>query len=298
MIVHIMSEAHGLIMQEAFKRVGIYTLLITLLHLTIRAALDALRDKSESWASVLSPSSSNRPISPVSHNATKKECDEERKQGGGNDAFRVTNMLVNLVLGCSGLYFWFALIPKECSDIEKAGLLFKKQTNLENRCISTSFFAEAQAAYQIWSIVMGSIIREQPIMMFHHFAVLSITSLQIYTCMFEYYAVFFFGTVEISSVFLSIMNLFKDHPALAKQNPTCFTVAKILFAASFLMMRVYLWLPMMYDFIRQTVVFFLEKGSLFYGILVALSTTPSIFLTLLQMWWAQKIVHGLYSMIK
>lgn len=109
---------------------------------------------------------------------------------------------------------------------------------------------------------------------------------------FGYYAAFFFGFTELSSVPLAFVDLFRQIPTLAKQYPAVNELSRTTFAVSFLIIRVVWfpivmisrWWPDLYaayaaDDVRCSWAAF---GWMFFS---------SAFLTFLQLFWGFKIIR-------
>lgn len=147
---------------------------------------------------------------------------------------------------------------------------------------------------------MSIVIHEPATMLVHHIAVVVICMVQCSLADgFHYFSVYFFGAVEISSVFLSILNAFKSRPSWTNQLPTVFSVVKLLFAFTFFYTRVYIWLPTAYDFGRIGVAWAARRskdGSIIPIVMAGAGLMAGVFLTFLQLWWAAKIVKGLLRM--
>jgi len=269
---------------KSSQRVAIYVVLISCLHLLLRYLISR-------WCACATTTSADQ-------NGCKQS---PMTQTLVQNSFQATNLLVNFFLGSLGLYYWFIVLPSDCTDEEKmmGGVSDIPGDVKLSHCHAPAFFTEAQLGYQLWSIPVSIIIHEPAIMLFHHIAVVVATFLYCSLAAgFHYFSVYFFGVIEISSVFLSIMNAFKSRPAWSSQWPTFFSIIKLLFAFSFFYTRVYIWIPNLYDHMR---IAFAEgarrsKHGIIVPIILAAGCIPAAFLTFLQLWWAAKIVKGLLRM--
>mmetsp|Transcript_31590 Transcript_31590/g.94515 ORF Transcript_31590/g.94515 Transcript_31590/m.94515 type:complete len:179 (+) Transcript_31590:473-1009(+) len=156
-------------------------------------------------------------------------------------------------------------------------------------------------SYQLWSIPLCILVGENSgPMMAHHVSVatLAVMCSTLITST-RYYCVFYFGVVESSSVFLSIMNAFKSRPHWIEAMPTLFACSKLLFSVTFLCMRIVLWIPLLLDFFRIAWDIGTSRGEHngIYHILVVTSFAPAFVLTAMQIFWASKIIRGLVKMI-
>lgn len=212
-------------------------------------------------------------------------------------SYQITHFIVNVVFAISGLYFYYTVTqyPQE----------------IKYRVIGWNddfaFFCHVQLAYNLWAIPAGIfLVQERFEMIGHHIGVVCVSFISGFcTNGFRFFAPFFFGAVEISSIPLTIMNIFKSNHELAQRFPTTNSVVSVLFAVTFLYVRIYLWLPLMYDFlyvvfttgINQPIDF--ASGS----VEQIISTIPYLvvfasgsFLTSLQLLWGYKVVKALLRM--
>lgn len=213
-------------------------------------------------------------------------------------SYQMTHFLVNLVLAIQGLYLYntVAKFPQEYKY---------KVTGWE---MEFALLPQIQLAYNLWALPAGIFyVQERYEMIAHHLAVVCISFISGFrTNGFRYYAPFFFGVIETSSVPLSIMNIFKSSKELSKKYPITSTLVSITFAITFLIVRIYLWMPLMCDFLE--VVFLMgfnhSNGSGQGAIDKAVSVAPYIlafatglFLSLLQILWGYKVVRGILRLV-
>lgn len=203
-------------------------------------------------------------------------------------AYRAVSIIMNGLLGVSGMYYFFVVLPEKST-------LSERITGFEE----LSIFAYLQIAYQLWAIPMGLVFVPEPKeMLFHHIGVMVVGSLSaFFTNGFRYHDPFFFGLIESSSVPLVIMNMFKDTPETAAKFPLSNALVSLSFALSFIAARVFMWMPQAFDFIRlaammsYTCAGYLGKIGLIFSIIVC------FFLTALQLYWAGKIVRGMMAFL-
>ena len=109
---------------------------------------------------------------------------------------------------------------------------------------------------------------------------------------FNYYAAFFFGFTEISSMPLAFVDLFRQLPKLADANPALNELLRTTFAVSFLIIRVFYfpyvmlskWWPDLYTAYTSSDV---RCAGYVFGWMAFSST----FLTFLQLFWGYKILR-------
>ncbi|KAL3807931.1 hypothetical protein ACHAXA_009297 [Cyclostephanos tholiformis] len=221
-------------------------------------------------------------------NGAVGSADEEKEKtsiAAWKDSHQLTNLIVNLILGCIGTYFQIFHVPRYASTTEKiVGYEHMK------------FFAIAQLGYQLWALPIGIFfIREPREMIVHHVAVMCVAQFgAFYHCGFRYFHPFFFGVVELSSVPLSIMNSFKNNDNLIRTHPLIYRAVRWVFGVTFLLVRVIFWTPMYWNFFAIGMVILSESK---LGIIRQVLFTGFFFagaiLTMLQYYWAGKIISGL-----
>ena len=217
--------------------------------------------------------------------STENEGGADAAVAAWKDSHQLTNLIVNLVLGCAGVYCQIFCIPRRASTTDKI-------VGYEG----LKLFAICQLGYQLWALPVGAFfVREPREMIVHHVAVMCVAQFgAFYHCGFRYFHPFFFGVVELSSVPLSIMNSFKNNESLIVDHPLMYRAVRWAFGVTFLLVRVVFWTPVYWNFfaIGTTILRESELGivgqTLFTGFFFA-----GMVLTMLQYYWAGKIVAGL-----
>ena len=188
------------------------------------------------------------------------------------------------------------------------------------------YISAGQIGYQLWSIPIGIIlIKESLPMIIHHVTVILCAGMSGFLRYgFRYYTPFFYGIVEISSLPLAIMNAFKDHPrTLQYYYPVTNATVRYLFAAFFLYIRIVLFIPTKYYFLRDHILLWTsiqqryrhhtnvagaaETGSspspndqttmMLYQCFMAIVSFSAFFLLLLQIYWAALIIKGFTKLL-
>lgn len=199
-------------------------------------------------------------------------------------SYQLTNLLVNLSLGSLGIYY-------ELSASHTDPSILNKITGYTD----TRYFATIQIGYQLWALPIGIwFVDETTSMMVHHVAVICVASTSAFvTCGFRYFTPFFYGVIEISSVPLSIMNAFKNNPTWMDRYPSWYANVRLLFGVTFLVVRVVLWTPFYWNFITLAMMLLRSSVGSTKIILLALFNGSSFVLTMLQYFWASKIVSAM-----
>lgn len=128
----------------------------------------------------------------------------------------------------------------------------------------------------------------------HHMATLltALTAASSGGPFFCFYAVFFFGFTELSSVPLAFVDLFRQFPTLAKQLPAANEMSRTVFAVSFLVIRVVCFpYVMIARFWPDLVDAWSTSGIRCSMPAYCWMFFSSVFLTLLQLFWGYKILR-------
>ena len=198
--------------------------------------------------------------------------------------FQITTFIVNFTFSVMGIYFWIlnAYGRTDVTDEDKI-----------SGFVSMSAFGSAQIAFQLWSIPVGLSFGERVIMLLHHVAALCTASvITFYEQGYRFHIVYFYGVMELSSLPLSVMNTFKDNRILIEQYPSYYKLSRHLFAFLFVLVRILILLPIWFEYISllwNTNVN--SDGLALLGFRVLFY--PSLFLMLLQFYWAFLIVKAL-----
>jgi len=112
-----------------------------------------------------------------------------------------------------------------------------------------------------------------------------------------YYAPFFFGMSEISSVPLTFIDLFKQYKGLSKSYPILNELSRNLFAVSFLALRVVYWPYVCYIFWTDSLIEVRKPDRVALYCIVAF-WVANILLTGLQFFWGSLIIGKVVDMLK
>ena len=113
---------------------------------------------------------------------------------------------------------------------------------------------------------------------------------------YHYYAIFFLGIVELSSIPLTIVDIMKQTPSLKGKWPTTTHIARLAFAGTFFLTRILGWTAVSVLFWRQNLVWISEGRAAsaphtgLNMVVVAIFFGSNLFMTGLQYFWFSKIV--------
>ena len=199
--------------------------------------------------------------------------------------YQITNISTNLFLGLMGCYFEYFLLPEHPTMQEKV-------QGQEGYFV----FGAVQIGYQLWSLLVGTIfVNERIEMIFHHIAVITVGCMSVFfNNGFRYWTPYFFGIFELSSVPLGIMNIFKDNKAWMEAYPKFFGNIRVIFAATFLTIRIVMLVPRLI-YLRDCflVPYLMNKEHFGYRLYLFMVWASSCFLFLLQLYWGYLIVMGI-----
>lgn len=201
--------------------------------------------------------------------------------------YQLTNLLNNSGLGLAGLYYEFQMQKEATTPQETV-----------NGNLHLVFFSAWQLGYQLWAIPVGIFfVKESPPMLLHHFTVIMVSSMSGFLDNgLRYWTPFFYGLIELSSVPLAVMNAFKENKRLIALYPVHYQRVRLLFAVSFLYLRVVMFLPRHYMYLRDQALLWMDSELFWYRVFMAACWISSVILLLLQLYWALIIVKGMLSM--
>jgi hypothetical protein len=122
----------------------------------------------------------------------------------------------------------------------------------------------------------------------HHFAVCIVCSFTFFPRPFAmFYAPFYAGMQEMSSVPLGFVDIFKQFPSLQKQYPSLYLAARFVFAIMFVAVRLVLWMWVVFYFWRDLYLLVInDQVQDWLPIVVCYSSNA--FLTFLQVLWGKQ----------
>ena len=150
-------------------------------------------------------------------------CREGEKSGPTRlqKAYRVFNFLINTCFGVFGYYVHYVVTGPNTN----VDLMVNRISAPHPLAVHLSHL---QFAYQLWSIPVGLVVGEVPLMYFHHVLVAGLAwAVMRNEVDFLYYQCYYFGITELSSIPLAVMNFFKDSKALREKYPTVYSVVRI-----------------------------------------------------------------------
>ena len=237
-----------------------------------------------------------QPLGLVSSTKEDSSLKQRRKA-----AFDVANFVVIVFLTVLGLFLQWTrighLVHQDYNDNDENSISHR------NRAIGFGddehmlLLPAVQLGWQFWALPVGLWIVGEPLpMMAHHVSVILCAAMTgCCTAGFRFYAPYFYGILELSSIPLWIMNLFKQRPAWKARYPQTYAISRGVFAVSFLILRVVLFLTRYWDLVRlkawHIVYHPFWPWQIFYSIVLA----GGVALLFLQLYWSMLIVKGLLA---
>jgi len=215
----------------------------------------------------------------------------QRRRG----CYQITHMVVNALLAAAGFYYNGQTPPHPTAA-----------ESIASNHPAASSLGAAQLGYQLWAIPVGLLfVQEDALMLWHHACVIVAASyISFSTNGMRYWAPFFLGCVELSSVPLVGVNIMKQNQALVRRYPRWHLTVRTTFAVLFLWLRVYMFLPRILLNSRDQFVTWWyavdrhndnggsSSGVLWFQIFGASVFASSWFLTFLQLHWGFLVVKG------
>ena len=295
-------------LRASATRIGSVLAIISILYmflvLLVRAARRTIGKRSDGNGIVRRQSSSSSSATDGTSNVARASANSTSSNRSNNDiehtplprvsewktAYQITNLAVNLYLGLLGIYhFLYTITPSSQTPPSQ------RVEGWENM----SIFGELQIGYQLWAIPVGIfLVNEHGAMLAHHLCVIVVGAMSsFFTNGSRYFTPFFYGLIEVISVPLAVMNAFKGNPELARKFPVASQMSRLVFAISFLTVRVVMWMPQMIDYLRVAATLGFTCRSMKCRVGCAMSWWSAVGLTFLQLLWATKIVQGLLKII-
>jgi hypothetical protein len=165
--------------------------------------------------------------------------------------------------------------------------LFYGYSSLVNDHLITPMYA-----YQVWNFIVCFLHNEYQdfAAMAHHLVTACLASCGFHPFA-HYYALFYFGIAELTTIPLNIINTFKHVPRLAESYPSFYHHTRTIFALSFLLIRL-LWWPVVSYGLFFACLDLLQSEKLHSIQIVCFFLFSNLFLSGLQFYWGYLIVKN------
>jgi hypothetical protein len=199
-------------------------------------------------------------------------------------AQKIIEFVSFVVLACTGSYMWWfdaAFVEDFAGDKVFGGYDLSRN------------FVIYMVGFQFWDFTSSVVCGYAYMHIIHHFSVFVLCLIVLMNGpngFLLYYAPFFLGVTEISSVPLAVVDVFRTSKPLAKSYAGLNELSRSLFAVTFLAFRGVYWPVVVLDFFRETWASEASAG------LLATWYIACIGLTGLQYYWAFLIIKGAVKM--
>eukprot|EP00903_Cladosiphon_okamuranus_P006255 g6138.t1 len=184
-----------------------------------------------------------------------------------------------------GIYYWFA----EAGTIED---------RLYGPTVGAVVIGQVNLAFQFYDLVVSLfVVRLRKIeMVVHHGLATIMCYFLLRDCYVHYYAIFFLGISEVSSVPLVFVDVFKFFPDVAARFQGANHLLRISFALNFIVVRVLYW-PVIAGRHLWDTVGSVKAGTVHDAGVVGFFMACNLTLTVLQWYWGYLIIRAATKML-
>ena len=206
-------------------------------------------------------------------------------------AFEIVAGLCVLYLAVAGVIGSFGLFgfPNEYARLRDLDKFYARSTFVEDHLVYPMI------SYQGWNLLISFFNNDlnDPAMIMHHLITGSLGYFGLYPYL-HFNGLFYFGIAELTNVPLTIVDIFKYFPDLAKRFSWLNELCRYSFAISFFILRIIVWPYVSYEFWVGSVNL-LQSGKAHSTFVVAFFLLANLFLTGLQFFWCSKIFGFLFK---
>jgi len=199
-------------------------------------------------------------------------------------AFEIVAGACVTYLGIAGFIAYFSLFGvDEVSNLEK-NKFYGKSDYVVNHLIYPMI------SYQGWNLLLclvNSDLRD-PFMIGHHAVTGSLAYFGLAPYL-HFYGLFYFGIAELTNIPLTIVDVFKYFPDMAKSMPITNQINRISFAVTFIILRLIIWPIYSYPFWVGSIEL-LKTNTAHSSAVVGIFLGANLFLTGLQFLWGSKVI--------
>jgi hypothetical protein len=174
--------------------------------------------------------------------------------------------------------------------------------HISGYCEGGARIAHGMMAFQTYEVLLALYVPKlrgpSGDMLVHHLATLSLATLGAGYGYLHFYAPFFFGLTELSSVPLAFMDLFKFYPAIRDAMPVANENVRVAFVAVFIPMRLMYWPYVCSEFWKDSLNELNAEQARQPAGVILIFLVANILLTGLQFFWGSLIVKGIVKKIK
>lgn len=207
------------------------------------------------------------------------EVSKKGSRGSDIVAFALVACILVTYVTIAGILGWWNLFDVLDTTNIYENKFYGRSTYVENHLVYP------MVCYQIWNLTTSLILTEfrTPDAIGHHVvtATLAYFGFAPYA---QYYALFYFGVAEASSIPLNLLDVFKYLPHLTDQYPAVQGAVKASFGISFFIIRMFYWPVLSYELFFGCLELF-QSGKAHSTFVVGFFLGANLFLTFLQFYW-------------
>ena len=115
----------------------------------------------------------------------------------------------------------------------------------------------------------------------------------------HYYHIFYYGLTNISTIYLSFIDIFKKDNILINKYPNLYSIIRTLFAIIFIFFRIIMWSYYNVYFIYDcSIIYYREESNNDLKNFLLINKLVILIFTTLQFFWAKQIVNGVVKSLK
>lgn len=152
--------------------------------------------------------------------------------------------------------------------------------------------AQIHASYQFWNFAMSVLRGEGWVNILHH---LFCTYLGVINSngFGSYHLIYMGGVAEISTIILTVMDIFKNNKYLQEKYPVANMFFRYSFCAVFVILRVFVWFVVLASFFSDIFVYLTQNLGEKYRLHCYMNVLAMLILSGIQLIWARLVVLGI-----
>jgi hypothetical protein len=156
--------------------------------------------------------------------------------------------------------------------------------------------AQIHASYQVWNFAMAIVRRDGWVSFWHHLfcAYMGMLNSAGFGC---FHLMWMGGVMELSTVILTVMQVFKDNPYLQKDFPFTYLITRQLFCVVFLALRVAFWFVVLYWFFSDMFVYLRDGPGQKFRWHCYVNIVGMLILTVIQLIWERLVLLGVLKFL-
>ena len=187
------------------------------------------------------------------------------------------------VAGTLGFFNFFEVVDN--LDIYTTGKFYSRSIFVEENLVIPML------SYQLWNLVACILHNEyRDVATIGHHVVTAGLAYCGFAPYAQYYALFYFGVAEVTTIPLNIMTIFKHVPQLSANYPNVYTNSRNVFVVGYFIVRIFWWPVVSYELFFGCMDL-LNNNLAHSNIVVWYFLFANLFLTGLQFFWAYLIVR-------